>query len=111
MTLNHENSGGMFDTQRRRLQHFTLELNPKSGCYMVKDDRSGQIVGAGFATPDAAVKAYQAEDYRRTVGYSIEPTAVGNQLVIPGCEARRCAPGRAAPSLTLWDAANREGSE
>jgi len=102
--LNHELSGGMFNVRRRRLQHYTLELNPRSGRYMVKDDRNGETVGAGFATADDAVRAFKGLDYNRTWGYRSEPTAVGDQLLVPGCELRRDKKGCAPKQPSLWDA-------
>jgi hypothetical protein len=65
--LNWERSGGQFNVLRRRLQHFTIKANPNNGRFLVIDDSNGQTVG-NYATPEAAIKAFQPYDYRRTWG-------------------------------------------
>ena len=67
--LNWRRSGGQFDRMVRRLQHFTIVLNPINGRYLVKDDRNGETIGAGYKTPEEAVKAYETYDYRRIWGH------------------------------------------
>jgi hypothetical protein len=63
--LNWQNSGGVVGVMQRRLRYFTIEAHPTNGRFLVKDDRTGQLVGAGFASVEDAQKAYAAEDFRR----------------------------------------------
>jgi hypothetical protein len=65
--LNHRDSGGQFAAPVRHLQTYTIHVHAFTGRYMVADDRqAGRLVGFGFATIDAAVKAYARQDFERT---------------------------------------------
>lgn len=63
--MNMTRSGGELDRPRRRLQTFTIGFSEKAQRYTVTDDRSGQLVGAGYADPDAAERAHSYHDGRR----------------------------------------------
>jgi hypothetical protein len=56
------------------------------------------------AYPDAKIMG------RAPAAYPSELTAVGEQLLVPGCE-RRTAPGGNLAQLDLWDAASKMATE
>lgn len=67
-TINFKRSGGDMDVRMRVLQTYTLHTH-KSGTIYVSDDRTGNNVGYGYASVEAAVEWFKRFDDARTALY------------------------------------------
>lgn len=87
---------------RDPLADFANSLTPEQACRLY--DIAAPLTPAEKTKFDTM----SDDDLLRELGVASEPTAAGDQLLIPGCE-RRQTHGTKPPQPDLWDAANKAG--